>query len=42
VRRYNLLVRRFPNNIIARLTGFEPRVPFEAEKGAERTPEVRF
>ncbi len=42
VRRYNLLVRRFPGNIIARLTGFEPRVPFEAEAGAERAPRVQF
>lgn len=42
VRRYNLLTRRFPSNLIARLMGFEPRVYFKAESGAKEVPQVTF
>lgn len=42
VRQYNLLTRRFPSNLLARLMGFEPRVYFEAEAGAKEVPEVTF
>ncbi len=42
VRSYNTSVRRFPTNIIAGLTGFERRVPFEAEEGAQQAPTVDF
>ena len=42
VRDHNVQVRRFPANIVAGLTGFDRRVPFEAEAGAERAPEVDF
>lgn len=39
---YNTQVRRFPANIIAGLTGFERRTPFEAAEGAETAPTVDF
>ena len=42
VQEYNTMVRRFPKNIIAGLFGFERKATFEAEKGAEQAPEVKF
>ncbi|MDX1531632.1 MAG: LemA family protein [Rhodothermales bacterium] len=42
VRSYNVSVRSFPANIWAGLFGFERRVPFEAEAGAEDAPDVEF
>lgn len=42
VQSYNTQVRRFPANIIAGITGFERRQPFEATKGAEQAPTVDF
>lgn len=42
VQSYNTTVRRFPKNIIAGLFGFERKPTFEAEKGAEQAPEVKF
>ena len=42
VQKYNTLVRQFPKNIIAGLFGFERKPTFEAEKGAEQAPEVKF
>lgn len=42
VQKYNTMVRRFPKNIIAGLFGFERKPTFEAEKGAEKAPEVKF
>ncbi|CAN5618501.1 LemA family protein [soil metagenome] len=42
VRGYNTQVRRFPTNMVARITGFRTKTPFEAEAGAERAPEVDF
>ncbi len=39
---YNRSTRTFPTNIVAGLTGFDQRVPFEAEAGAEDAPEVSF
>ena len=42
VRGYNTRVRSFPTNIVAGLTGFDRRTPFEAEAGAEDAPEVSF
>ena len=40
VEQYNSRVRRFPTNIVAAMTGFEPRPPFEADAGAEDPPRV--
>ena len=42
VQSYNTTVRRFPKNIIAGLYGSERKPTFEAEKGAEQAPEVKF
>ena len=42
VRDYNTQVRRFPANIVAGITGFDRRTPFEADPGAEDAPVVDF
>lgn len=39
---YNTMVRRFPNNIIAGLFGFDKMDKFEAAEGAEKAPTVEF
>jgi LemA protein len=39
---YNTLVRRFPNNIIAGMSGFTQKPYFKAEAGAEKAPAVKF
>lgn len=42
VKSYNLKVMRFPSSIIASLFGFDVRAYFEATKGAENAPSVKF
>lgn len=42
VRDYNTSTRRFPGNIFAGLLAFDDKAYFEAEEGAEETPEVTF
>ena len=37
---YNQSIRKFPNNLIAKLFGFEKRPYFEADAGAEKVPET--
>jgi len=39
---YNVYIRKFPNNIFAGMFGFEKTAYFEAEKGAEKVPDVNF
>lgn len=39
---YNTEIRRFPNNMLAGLFGFEKKAYFQAESGAEKAPEVQF
>lgn len=39
---YNTMVRRFPNNIIASMFGFDKMEKFEAAEGAENAPTVEF
>ena len=39
---YNRQVRSFPTAIVAGLTGFDRKVPFEADEGAEDAPTVDF
>ncbi len=39
---YNASIRLFPRNIIAGMFGFEKKPYFEAEKGSEKAPEVKF
>ena len=41
-RAYNTLIRRFPNNIVAGIAGFEKKPYFEAEEGANKAPKVEF
>ena len=41
-RNFNTKVRRFPNNIIASMCGFEKKPYFEAEEGARTAPKVEF
>lgn len=42
VQSYNLKVMRFPSSIIAGLFGFDAREYFNATKGAENAPAVKF
>ena len=42
VKEYNVMVRRFPNNIIASMFGFDAKSMFEAQAGAEVAPAVVF
>ncbi|RLW70889.1 MAG: LemA family protein [spirochete symbiont of Stewartia floridana] len=42
VRAYNTLIRRFPQVLMARMTGFEAKPYFEAAEGAETVPQVNF
>ena len=39
---YNTYIRKFPNNIIAGMFGFDKRPYFEAEEGAKKAPTVDF
>lgn len=39
---YNTFIRTFPKNIFAGIFGFEKKAYFEAEKGAEKAPQVKF
>ena len=39
---YNTYIRIFPKNFIAGWFGFEKKAYFEAEKGAEKAPQVKF
>jgi LemA protein len=41
-RAFNVMIRRFPSNLIASVFGFEKKTYFEAEAGSEKAPEVRF
>jgi LemA protein len=41
-RTYNSLVRKFPNNLIANLSGFTTKPYFKSQEGAEKAPEVKF
>ena len=42
VKEYNVMVRRFPHNIIASMFGFDQKSMFEAQAGAEVAPVVVF
>ena len=42
VKEYNVNVRKFPNNILAGMFGFERKAEFKAEEGASKAPEVNF
>lgn len=42
VQGFNTLIRKFPQSIIANITGFETKGYFEAKEGADEAPEVNF
>ena len=39
---YNAYIRKFPNNIISGIFGFDKKAYFEAAEGTEKAPEVKF
>ncbi|HEX2970243.1 MAG TPA: LemA family protein [Bacteroidales bacterium] len=39
---YNTYIRRFPQNFLAGMFGFESKPYFEAMEGADKAPEVKF
>ena len=39
---YNVSVRRFPANLVARMFGFEQKPYFESAEGSEAAPQVQF
>ena len=39
---YNTAIRRFPQNLLAGMFGFDKRAYFEAAEGAEQAPQVQF
>ena len=42
VTEYNTVIRRFPQNLTAKVIGAEQREQFEAAVGAEEAPRVDF
>ncbi len=42
VQNYNTNIRRFPANMLAGMLGFQQKVYFKADTGAEKAPEVKF
>ncbi|HPQ55498.1 MAG TPA: LemA family protein [Bacteroidales bacterium] len=42
VQAYNVLIRKFPNSIVAGFRNFQPKAYFKATEGAETPPEVNF
>jgi LemA protein len=42
VKDYNTYIRKFPNNMISGMFGFEKKGYFEAAAGSDKAPEVKF
>lgn len=42
VRDYNTQIKRMPSSIVANMYGFRSKLYFEAERGAEEVPDVKF
>ncbi len=42
VTEYNTKIRRFPASIFASILGFDRKIQFQAQEGAENAPEVKF
>lgn len=42
VQDYNSYIARFPNNLSAGMFGFQPKPYFEAQAGADKSPQVQF
>ncbi|MBI5009346.1 MAG: LemA family protein [Bacteroidia bacterium] len=41
-REFNTYIRRFPQNFLSGMFGFDAKPYFEAQEGAEKAPEVKF
>lgn len=39
---YNLTVKRFPKNILASIFGYKEKGYYEADKGTEKNPDIKF
>ncbi len=39
---YNILIRKFPNNLVAGIFGFAQKAYFEADEGSDKAPTVEF
>jgi LemA protein len=39
---YNIYIKRFPQNTIAGMFGFQSKPYFKSTEGAEKAPEVKF
>ena len=39
---FNLRVKRFPGNIMAGLFNFTEKAYYEADKGSEKAPDIKF
>lgn len=39
---YNTYIRKFPNNLLSGMFGFQPKAYFTADAGAEKAPKVEF
>lgn len=42
VESYNLRVKRMPTNMLASMFGFKEKAYYEADKGAEKNPDIKF
>ncbi len=42
VEKYNLKVKRFPNNMLAGMFGFKEKGYYKAEPGTEKNPDIKF
>jgi LemA protein len=42
VETFNLSVKRFPGNLLAGLFGFSEKAYYEADKGSEKAPDIKF
>jgi LemA protein len=42
VNAYNLNVKTFPNNLFAGMFGFKEKAYYEADKGSEKNPDIKF
>ncbi|WP_298764513.1 LemA family protein [uncultured Alloprevotella sp.] len=42
VQGYNISVRKFPGNIVAKMFGFAPKAKFEAAENAQNAPTINF
>ena len=42
VNKYNIYIKKFPDNIFAKIFGFKEMVRFQSNKGSEKTPKINF